>query len=163
MKKSLRALTFGAVVAALYAVLTVAFGFMSYGTVQFRISEALTVLPYFFPVSVVGLTVGCLLANIFSPVSWLDMIVGTAATLIGAAGTRLCRKRDLWFLSPLPPVISNSVIVGLLLTWQDLDGVELGLFLFNAGSVFIGEIVCCYGLGLPLLFLIKKKLIKYII
>lgn len=163
MKKSLRALTFGAVVAALYAVLTIAFGFMSYGPVQFRISEALTILPFFSPVSVAGLTVGCLLANIFSPISWLDMVVGTGATLIGAAGTLFCRNKNLWYLAPLPPIISNTVIIGLLLTWQELNSFESGAFFFNAATIFIGEAVCCYGLGLPLLFLIRNKLTKYVI
>ena len=158
MNKKSKIIAVGAMTAALYAVLTVSLSFISYGPVQFRISEALTVLPFFFPITVIGLTAGCLISSLFSPYMLMDLIFGTLATLIGSAGTYLLSKRNLWYLAPLPPVISNTIIVGLVITYQELNGIELNAFLFNASTVALGEAVCCYGLGLPLLMYIKKRL-----
>lgn len=164
MKNKLNALVFSALIAAIYAALTIALSFMSYGAVQFRISEALTVLPYFSPYTVFGLIAGCLTANIFSPYSWLDIVFGTLATAVGAAGTYLLGKKKnnfTFWLAPLPTVISNTVIVGMVLTYQQAGTIISALFFYNAASVLLGEAVCCYGLGLPLMFFIKKYRNKF--
>ena len=163
MKKRINRIVFAALIAAVYAALTMALAFMSFGTVQFRIAEALTVLPYFLPYSSMGLIVGCLAANIFSPYSWLDIVFGTLATGIGTVGTFLLGKKKnrlTFWLAPLPTVIANTVIVGLLLTYQMTGTIFSPLLLTNAGGVFIGEVVCCYILGIPLMFLVKKYMPK---
>ena len=83
MKKiTIHQVTFCGILAAVYAALTICTSAISYGQIQFRLAEALCILPYFNPVSTIGLTLGCLIANLFSTVSALDIIVGTAATLL---------------------------------------------------------------------------------
>lgn len=155
----MKKIAFSALLAAIYAVLTIALGFISYGSIQFRVAEALTILPFFTPFGIYGLTLGCFIANIFSPYGILDWIAGTAATLLGAVLTHLCAKKNLWFLAPLPPVLTNMFIIGWLITFQ--SGVfSAGAFFSSAFVVGFGEFVCCYGLGLPLLLFIKKHKIK---
>ena len=143
-----------AVVAALYAALTVLSEPISYGILQIRIAEALCVLPYFSSVMIAGVTAGCLIANLFSPMMILDVIFGTLATFLGAVGTRLIARTKLWWLAPLPPVVCNTLIVGTMLTVTEGTA---DMFLLNILSVFAGEAIACYGLGLPLLLLVKKK------
>jgi uncharacterized membrane protein len=160
----------GAVIAAAYTVLTwlAALANLAYGPVQFRFSEALTILPIFTPAAVPGLAIGCLLSNILSGYGVYDMIFGTLATLLAALLTRLVRSvkiRGIPVLSPLPPVLLNAFIVGFEITV--LNGAVIDpdclvhfnwvLFWTNAGSVGIGELVVCYVLGLPLAVLIDKN------
>ena len=103
----LKTLASGAMIAALYAVLTVAMAPISYGPVQLRVSEALTLLPFYRPEAVLGLFAGCVVANFFGGYGLVDMIVGSCATLIAALLTR--RAPNLW-LAALPPVLSNALI-----------------------------------------------------
>ncbi|QAT51068.1 QueT transporter family protein [Caproiciproducens sp. NJN-50] len=143
-----------AMIAALYTVLTLlaALWGLAYGPVQFRFSEALTILPVFTFSAIPGLTVGCFLANLFSGYS-TDMVVGTAATLIAAVGTRLLRNirwRGLPVLAPLPPVLVNAVFVGAEIVILSPGGFAWAEFLTQAVSVGLGELAVCYGLGLPL-------------
>ena len=84
----LRNLALGGMVAALYAALTVLLAPLSYGPVQLRFSEGLTLLPYFLPEAVPGLAVGCLIANLFGGYGAVDVVVGTGATLLAAVLTR---------------------------------------------------------------------------
>jgi uncharacterized membrane protein len=160
----------GAVIAAAYTVLTCLAGLagLAYGPVQFRFSEALTVLPVFAPAAVPGLTIGCLLANLFSGYGIYDLIFGTAATLLAAILTRAARNirfRGVPVLAPLPPVILNALIVGLEITVVANGKLDVSLlhrfnwlvFLANAGSVGLGELVVCYALGLPLAAVIEKN------
>ena len=120
MKKQTRSAVFlaqGAMIAAIYTVLTLLAATMNlaYGPVQFRFSEALTILPMFTPAAVPGLTIGCLLSNIFSGYGAADMIFGTLATLLAAISTRMLRTvriKDIPWLAPLPPVLFNAVIIG---------------------------------------------------
>ena len=104
-------ITQAAVIAALYVVLTLfinAFDLAS-GAIQVRISEALTILPYFTPAAVPGLFIGCLLSNFMTGAAIWDIIFGSLATLIGAIGTYLLRK---WkWCAPLPPILSNTIII----------------------------------------------------
>ena len=146
-----------AIIAAAYAVLTLAFPALSYGPIQVRISEALCILPFFMGEAVVGLTVGCLVANIVGmslgiTLPW-DVIVGTAATFIAAVVTR--RIKNKW-LVPLPTVISNAVLVGAMLTYVILPGVESAPLAYNMLTVGVGEVIACYVLGIPLFAVMKK-------
>ncbi len=155
MKKfSTKQIAFCGLIAAMYVVFTWVLGDFGYGPIQFRFSECMTVLPFCFPVATAGLTVGCFLANLMSTVGPLDLILGTLATLLGCLGTQLCRKRDLWWLAPLPPVISNAVIIGIMLTIYSETKTPV-YFLTMAAQVGLSELVCCYGLGLGLLLLIR--------
>ncbi len=152
-----------AMIAAIYVVLTVSLSGLSYGSVQFRIAEALTVLPYFSSLSIWGLTVGCFISNIFSPIGLLDIIVGTSATLISALLTHLCAKKKLKWLAPIPPVVINAVFIGLLLMYE--SGVcTFTSFIGNAAGVALGQIAGCCVLGYPLMILIEKKpeILKYL-
>ncbi|MBR3069258.1 MAG: QueT transporter family protein [Lachnospiraceae bacterium] len=142
MSKNTAFITHAAAIAAIYVVLTLIFAPISYGEVQVRISEALTILPFFTPAAIPGLFIGCLIANFLGGSIILDVIFGSIATLIGAAGTYLLRNNR--WLAPLPPIISNTIIVPLVLRYG--YGVPLPipmLMLFIA----IGEIISCYVLG----------------
>ncbi len=155
MKKfSTKQVAFCGLIAAIYVVFTWVLGEFGYGPIQFRFSECMSVLPYCFPVATAGLTVGCFLANLMSTVGPLDLILGTGATLLGCLGTQLCRKKDLWWLAPLPPVISNGLLIGIMLTLYS-ETKTLSYFALMAAQVGLSELVCCYGLGLPLLLLVR--------
>lgn len=156
MNKKIYRIAICAMIAAMYAVLTIVLGFMSFGGIQFRIAEALTVLPYFSVMAVPGLTIGCLISNLFSPVGLPDVIVGTLATLLASILTRLCAKKKLKWLAPLPPIAINAVAIGLLLMFES-GSVSFVSFAVNAAGVGAGQAVCCYGLGLPLLILLEKN------
>ena len=93
MKFSTKAITRAALIGVVYYVATVAIPAISYGVLQFRIGEALTLLPLVFPESVIGLTIGCLLANIFSPFGWADIVFGSLATLIAGLLTAIIGKK----------------------------------------------------------------------
>ncbi len=152
---SVRSLCVSAVIAALYAVLTVALAPISYGAVQCRVSEALTVLPVLLPQAVPGLALGCLIANLFGSATVWDVIFGTLATLLAALGTRYFRrmtvtKWDIPWLSVLCPVIANGVIVGLVLHFT------LGLPLFiTMLEVAAGE-AAALVLGIFLLVALRR-------
>ena len=152
-KNNVLFLTQAAMIAALYVVLTFlsnAFGLAS-GAIQIRISEALTLLPYFTPAAVPGLFVGCLLSNVLTGCALFDVLFGSLATLLGAIGTRILRKSK--WLAPIPPIVSNMVIVPLVLTYvYELPGGIPYLML----TVGIGEIISCGVLGLSLLSVLSK-------
>lgn len=156
MKKRNPFITQAALIAALYVVLTLvsaAFGLDS-KAIQFRLSEVLTVLPALTPAAIPGLFIGCLLSNFICGAMLPDMIFGSLATLIGAVGTYFIGKRVKW-LSALPPIAANTVIVPLVLKYAyHLDG----RVPFFALTVFIGEFVCCGILGTVLLYAIPKRL-----
>ena len=142
----------GAVIAALYVVLVVIFNYISFGPIQFRVAEALTILPYFTPAAIPGLFIGCILANVIGGAVIWDIIFGSIATLIGAVFTYLLRKKSK-FLAPLPPVLANTIIVPWVLKYA--YGAE-EIVWFMAVTVGIGEILACYVLGMILLFALNK-------
>ena len=111
-------LTRAAAVGAAYAVLSLFSSVFSltFGVVQCRFSEALCVLPFFFPETVWGLFAGCLITNLLSPYGLLDLIVGSLATLIAALLTARCRKK---WLAPLPPVVLNTLLVGAVIAYEE--------------------------------------------
>ncbi len=133
-----------AVIAAIYIVLTqLAAGFdLASGAIQVRFSEMLTILPFFTPAAVPGVTIGCLLANFLTGSAMPDVIFGTLATLIGAIGTRLLRKHR--FLCTLPPVISNAIIIPLVLRYAYATPGALWLLALTVGA---GEVICCVIFG----------------
>lgn len=151
----LKSLTKSAVIAALYVALTLMVYPVAFGSLQFRISEAMTVLPLLMPEAVLGLFAGCVIANLLSPnIVILDVIFGSLATLTAALITS--RVRNKW-LAPLPPVIVNAVIVGAVITYSMSAGESFAaVFAYNAFTVGVGQGVVCYGLGIPLLVIMKK-------
>jgi len=141
--------TRAAMIGALYALLTIILAPISYGMIQIRVAEMLMVLPFFTPAAVPGLFVGCLIANIFGGLGILDIVFGSLATLISAyLVTRIKNK----YLVPLPPVLINAVIIGIVLH------LVLGFPLYlTVAWVGFGQMIACYGLGLPLLLLLEKR------
>ncbi len=152
MKKSVMYIVRSGVIAALYIALTMLFIPISYGIVQFRISEVLTVMPFFMPDAVAGLFVGCLVSNILGGATLLDIILGSLATLAAAYATYRIKNR---YLAPLPPVIINAAVVGLVLAIQYGQPYTMA-----AGSVLLGQAVVCYGGGLPLITLLEAVKFK---
>jgi len=146
--KGLTWLVQGAIIATIYVVLTIAFAPISYGQLQVRISEALTVLPAFSPAAIPGLFVGCIIANIYGGAGIIDIVFGSLATLIAAFLSRKMPKR---WLVPLPPVVINGLIIGWVLNY--VFGYPL---LLSMGTVTLGQLVACYGLGYPLIIILEK-------
>ena len=145
--------TQAAMIAALYVVLTLlanALGLANYA-IQVRFSEALTILPYFTPAAIPGLFVGCLLSNIMTGCAPMDVGFGSLATLAGAIGTYALRKNK--WLASLPPIIANTIVVPLVLTY--VYQFEGSLIYFGI-TVGIGEIISCGLLGMILLFALDK-------
>ena len=157
-KCSTRDLTLAAMVAALYAVMSYfgnIFG-LTFGPIQFRFAEALTVLPFLFPATVPGLFVGCLITNLLSPYGPLDIVVGSVATLIAALWTSRVKNR---WMAPLPPVICNAVLVGFTIGWAEAGGYTAALpaaWAFNGLTVGLGELGACYVLGMLLLYVLPR-------
>ncbi|MGI5963786.1 MAG: QueT transporter family protein [Lawsonibacter sp.] len=148
-KLSIRDLTLAAVLAAVYAVLTVVLPIPSYTGIQIRLAEAMTVLPFLFPAATPGLFVGCIIANLFSPYP-LDVLCGSAATLLACLWTQHMPNR---WLAPLPPVLCNAVIVGAEIAWFEagFTAAFWPAYAFNAVTVGLGELAACYILGSLLL------------
>lgn len=147
----LRLLIHGAAIAAIYVTLTLMFQPISYGPIQFRISEALCILPYFTPAAVSGLFVGCLTANLLGTAAALDVIFGSLATLIGAAGSYALRGNR--YLVSLPPILSNTVMIPWVLRYA--YGAE-DMIWFMMVTVGIGEILAVGVLGQLLLTALEK-------
>lgn len=136
----------GAMIAAIYVVLTLVFAPFSYGEVQVRISEALTILPLFTPAAIPGLFVGCLISNILGGCVLPDIIFGSLATLIGAIGTYMLRRQNK-FLAPLPPIIANALIVPFVLRYAYQVPIPIPFMMLTVG---IGEVISCGVLGMIL-------------
>ena len=152
-KFTVRDLTFAALVAALYAVMGY-FGdilSLTFGPVQLRFAEALTVLPVVFPAAAPGLAVGCLITNLLSPYGPVDVIFGTLATAIAAW---LTIKMPRWYLAALPPILVNAVILPPMWAWAEVGAVNSAFWMacgWNAVTFILGETLVCYVLGTLLL------------
>ena len=140
-----------AAIAAIYVVLTLLFAPLSFKEVQVRISEALTILPFFTPAAVPGLFIGCIIANVTGGAILPDIIFGSIATLIGACGSRLLRKNK--FLVPVPPILANALIVPFVLRFGYGVNLPIPLMMLTVG---IGEVISCDILGLALLFALDR-------
>lgn len=149
-------------IAAIYAAatyLSAVFG-IAYGNIQFRFSEALTILSVFTPAAVPGLTIGCILGNITSPFGVWDIIFGSLATLLAAISARALRNikiKGFPFFSLLMPVVFNALIVGAELTFLlPAQTPSLALFAISALEVGAGELAVCLAGGIPLFYGIRK-------
>lgn len=142
-----------AMIAALYVVLTYAINAfnLASGAIQVRVSEALTILPFFTPAAIPGLVIGCFIANLSTCAVILDVIFGTLATLLGALGTYALRKYK--WLAPLPPIISNTIIVPWVLRFAYGIDSAIPYMMLTVG---IGEVLSCGILGMLLLFALRK-------
>lgn len=141
-----------AMIAAIYVVLTLVFAPFSYGEVQVRISEALTILPVFTPAAVPGLFIGCLLSNILGGCIVPDIIFGSLATLLGAVFTYMLRNQSK-FLAPVPPVLANALIVPFVLRFGYQVPLPIPFMMLTVG---IGEIISCGILGMVLYAALSK-------
>ncbi len=146
-----RNLVFGALIAAIYVVLTLLLRPISYGPIQFRISEALCVLPYFTPAAIPGVFIGCLVSNLLGGAVLMDVVFGSLATLIGAIGSWLFRKNR-WLVS-LPPILSNTLIIPWVLKFA--YGSE-DLIWYMMITIGIGEILAIGVLGQVLISVLAK-------
>ena len=165
MNKRTAYLTKAAFIAAVYTVLTylAAMLNLAYGEVQFRFSEALTVLPVFCPAAIPGLTVGCLLSNLLSTINPVDMVIGTLATLLAALCTRALRKvtiKGYPLLSMLMPVVFNGLFVGAEIAYfsgGSKPDLFMKAFVPASLSVAAGEAAVVLALGTVLFFVILKN------
>lgn len=154
MKSKTRFLTYAAIIAALYVTLTylsAELGLAS-GVIQLRLSEALCILPYFTPAAVPALAIGCMISNLITGSLMLDVIFGSAATLIGAILTYATRR---WkYTAPVWPILSNTLIVPLILKYVYAAEGTIPFFML---TVCIGEVITCGVLGTLLMIVIEKR------
>ena len=141
-----------AMIAAIYVVLTVLFAPFSFGEIQVRIAEALTILPVFTPAAIPGLFMGCIIGNIFGGTILPDIIFGSLATLIGAYFTYLLRKQ-VKYLAPLPPILSNTLIVPLVVRYAYGINLPIPFLMMTIG---IGEVISCGVLGMIVYAALEK-------
>ena len=161
---SVRKIAFAGVVAALYAALTISLSFIGFGPFQFRVAEAICILPFFFPFTTWGIFIGCIIANLFSPYQ-LDIVIGPIASLLAALCTMQIGKSGrnslkAKALACAPPVLINAVFIGLLITFYMVgfedSGAFMKAFMINGLQVGFGQMVVLYGLGLPLMVYLPK-------
>lgn len=157
MNRKIKFITQSAIIAALYVVITLIGAPLASGTPQVRFSEAMCVLPVFTTAAIPGLTIGCAIYNFVFAGSIYDAIFGSAATLIGAVLTYLLKKismkRCLGFLATVPPIISNTVVIPIMLAYTMNVKESIPVLAF---WVFLGEVISCGVLGTLLLLAIKK-------
>ena len=162
---STRKVVFAGAVAALYATLTMSLSFIGYGPIQFRLAEALCILPFFFPFTVWGLFAGCVIANLISPFP-LDVLIGPLATLLAGLCTMLIGKarRPSSYakaLACLPPVIINAVFIGAMIAYYmtDASGARAFMIAYAAAGleVGLGQLAVMYAIGLPLMVYLPRS------
>lgn len=146
--KNVTFMTQAAMIAAIYVVLTYLFAPFSFGEIQVRIAEALTILPLFTPAAVPGLFIGCLIGNILGGAILPDIICGSIATLIGAVFTYMLRGRRP-ALGTIPPIAANTVIVPFVLKYAYAVPLPLPFMMLTVG---IGEILSCGILGMAVYY-----------
>ncbi len=170
MNKNTIYLTQGAIIAALYVALTLLLAPIAYGPIQFRLSEAMTVLPILTPAAVPGLFLGCLIANLMNPgaLGLIDIICGSLATLLSAWLTwklgKPIREQDAKILSwkgirpLLPPILVNGIVVGFYLPFLIPEiGTSIGAILFTMLTVAVSEAVVVLVIGWPLMIGLKRS------
>ena len=160
-KDLIRFIVYNGIVAALYIVLTYFLAPISYGPLQARISEAMTVFPIFSFNMIPGLTIGCLVSNLINPdnLGPVDIIGGTLATLIAGIFSRIIGKKNMW-LGIIPPIVANGIIVGGYLPFLLFDTVTWQEVVLTMLSVAGGEAAVLVVLGLPLVAVIEKTGLK---
>lgn len=163
--KTLFRLCLSAVIAALYAAVSLALAPISFGAVQVRVAEALTLLPVLFPEAIAGVTLGCFLTNLIGAMTGMnilgfaDVLIGTLATFAAAVMTwklRRIRVAGMPLCSALMPVLFNAVIIGGELAFVLFPDQLLTGFVINALQVGLGELLACLILGLPLVQVLNR-------
>ena len=163
--KTLVRFCISAVIAALYAAVSLSLAPLSFGPIQIRIAEAMTLLPILFPEAIAGVTLGCFLTNLIGAIlgvnllGFFDVFAGTLATFLAAMLTWRCRKlcvKGVPLVSALMPVLFNAVIIGAELAYVLYPTALLTGFVINALEVGFGELVACFILGLPLVKALDK-------
>lgn len=149
--KSTMFLVQAAAIGAIYVVLTLLFAPLSYGEVQIRFSEALTILPYFTPAAIPGLFVGCILSNLLGGAIPVDIVFGSVATLIGAVFTYKLRSNK--WLAPVPPIVANTLIVPFVLYYGYGVNLPIPLMMLTVGA---GEVISCGVFGMIILTALSK-------
>ncbi len=142
-----------AMIAAIYVALTYFFAPFSFREIQVRIAEALTILPVFTPAAIPGLVIGCFLGNLLSGALIPDVIFGSLATLIGAVFTWKLRNANP-FLAPVPPILSNAIIVPFVLRCAYEIELPIPLMMLTVG---IGEVLSCGVLGMLLYYALRSR------
>ncbi len=157
MSLSTKFITQAGIIAALYAAVTIILAPLSYGPIQVRVSEALTVLPFITPAAIPGLFLGCVVANVYGGLGMYDIMGGSFCTLLASFFTFLLSRTKRPILAPLPPVVINAFGVSLYLHF--LFGLPYLITVFYIG---MGQILACFLLGYPLLKFIldKEKILK---
>ena len=151
--KNVLFLTQAAMIAAIYVVLTYVFAAFSFGEIQVRLSEALTILPVFTPAAIPGLFIGCLLGNMLGGALVPDIIFGSLATLVGAFFTWKLRNAHP-FLAPVPPIVANTLVVPFVLKYAYAIDLPIPLMMLTVG---VGEILSCGVLGLLLYYALRSQ------
>lgn len=157
-KFTVRDLTLAAVVAALYVVMGYfadIFG-LTFGPVQFRFAEALTVLPFLYPATAPGLAIGCLITNLLSPYGAADIVLGTLATAIAAL---LTMRMPRWYLAAVPPIVVNAIILPPMWAWAEVGAVNGAFWIawgLNVVTFVVGEAAVCCILGALLLRIMPR-------
>lgn len=162
-KKRTTSLALSGIIASVYFIVCMAFYPLSFGGIQVRFAEALTILPLFFGEAVFGLAIGCLIANFFGN-GILDIVFGTLATLISAIftyfiGKKIKNPKFRFFIGAFPPVIINAICV----PFTFLLLVELKeLYFISMLQIFIGQTISIYLVGALIYFPLLKILTKRI-
>lgn len=158
-----RAIAVSAMIAAVYTAVSLALSLFSFGVVQIRVAECLTLLPVLSPLGIYGVTIGCLLTNIVGVAMGLtmpvDILFGTLATAIAAVLSYLLRNvriKRLAIPAALPPILINGLIIGLELTWLS-GSFQWDVFWTCAVSVTLGQIIPCLVLGVLLIWVLENK------
>jgi uncharacterized membrane protein len=149
-------ITEAAIIAALYTALVLIFQFSSFGPVQFRIAEALTILPYFTPAAIPGVTIGCFLSALLSGADPIDMVFGSLATLFAAFLSYQLRGNK--YLVPIPPIVVNAIVIPFVLKAAYGEAQPVPLLMLSIGA---GQFVAAGVLGLVLLFALDK--VKHVV
>lgn len=160
---SIKNIALNGIIAAIYAVITIACGPLSYEFMQLRFSELLNLLVFFNPSFTVGLTIGCLLANLASSLGPLDIIFGSLTTLVACIIMVIYSKfiKNLFSVGFIPCIL-NAVVVPFTIYLSTINTSEpmvldAGLYFMMFGWVFLGEFVCIVVIGYPLFLLLTKK------
>ena len=142
---------YAAMIAAIYVVLCYIFQPFSNSVIQVRVAEALTILPYFTPAAIPGVTIGCFLSNLLTGRDVLDIVFGTLATLIGAILSYKLRRHK--FLVPVPPIVANILIIPWVLRFAYGETLPIPFMMLTVG---IGEVISIGIIGMILLFALNQ-------
>lgn len=158
--KTIRKIVFAGIIAALYAVLTLALAPISYGAIQFRVSEILVLLAYFDSMYIGGLTLGCFIANLLGPNGVWDIIFGTLATFISVNAIYFTSKINIkekyrLFIASIWPTVFNGAIIGVMLAYM----LNIPL-LVSILEVAVGEFVVVTIVGVPIIYKLRDKIRK---